>query len=112
MWVNRFLTGFLLVMTTLSASAFDRPFPPSVKRGVMSPGFYPVIIIDGQTRHLSAGARIWNQDNLIEMPASLRGSGFAVNYTEDIQGDIDRVWMLSNEEAAKNLETLQFNRSK
>lgn len=65
----------------------------------MSPAVYPEITIDGTARHLSAGARIWNQNNLIEMPAYLRGSDLTVNYTENAQGDIDRVWILTDEEA-------------
>jgi hypothetical protein len=98
---RRFLIGLLSAVATFSAFAFDRPFPPDAKRGVMSPALFPAIEIDGKSRALAAGARIWNQDNLIEMPASLRGSDFIVNYTEDHQGDIDRVWILTAEEAKK-----------
>ncbi len=65
----------------------------------MSPAPYPQIVIEGRTRQLSPGARIWNEDNLIQMPASLRGSDLVVNYTEDAQGDIDRVWILTADEA-------------
>jgi len=65
----------------------------------MSPGTYPEITIDGKTRRLSAGARIWNRNNMIEMPAYLRGSELPVNYTENAQGDIDRVWILTEKEA-------------
>lgn len=53
---------------------------------------------------MAPGARIWNQDNLIEMPAALRGSDLPVNYTEDAQGDIDRVWILTAEEARQSLK--------
>jgi hypothetical protein len=103
MWSRRFLIGFLSVMTALPALALDRPFPQTAKRGKMSPAHYPEIVIDGKKRILSAGSRIWNQDNLIEMPASLRGSDMVVNYTEDMQGEIDRVWILRSEEASRPL---------
>lgn len=33
------------------------------------------------------------------MPAALRGSKFAVNYTEIESGEIDRVWILTADEA-------------
>lgn len=95
------LIAFLSAVMTLPALAFERPFPPDVKRGKMTPAAYPSIVIDGKTRSLSAGARIWSQDNRIEMPASLRGSDFTVNYTENGQGDIDRVWVLTQEEASR-----------
>ena len=91
--------------------AFERPFPGHAKRGKMSPAAHPMIVIEGKTRQLSPGARIWNENNLIEMPASLRGSDIVVNYTENDQGDIDRVWILTPEEAtqpiAKQINPLQ-----
>lgn len=95
------LIVFLSAVITLPALAFERPFPQGIKRGKMAPAAYPSIVIDGKTRSLSAGARIWNQDNRIELPASLRGSDLTVNYTENDQGDIDRVWILTKEEASR-----------
>lgn len=86
-------------MAALPAAALDRPFPAPTKRGKMTPAAHPAIVIDGKTRQLSPGARIWNENNLIEMPAALRGSDLMVNYTENDQGDIDRVWILTPEEA-------------
>lgn len=101
MWATRFLIGFLLAALAFSAAAFERPFPPIAKRGTMSPANHPQIVIDGKMRNLTVAARIWNAENLIEMPAALRGSDFKVNYTEDSQGDIDRVWILTTDEASQ-----------
>jgi hypothetical protein len=103
MWSRGFLIALLLAALTFPAFAVERPFPPGVKRGTMSPAPYPAVVIDGRVRNLSTAARIWNQDNLIEMPASLRGTEFVVNYTENEQGDIDRVWILSGDEANRPL---------
>jgi hypothetical protein len=97
----RFLIGLILSTTVLSAMAFERPFPDTAKRGTMSPAVYPTIVIDGSTRRLSAGGRIWNTDNLIQMPATLRSGDYAVNYTETLQGDIDRIWILNPQESKK-----------
>ncbi|HJV79784.1 hypothetical protein [Noviherbaspirillum sp.] len=94
---------FLSAVMALPALAFDRPFPTNTKRGTMSPAPYPQIEIEGKARRLSPGARIWNEDNLIQMPASLRGSNFVVNYTENDQGEIDRVWILTADEARQPL---------
>ena len=111
MWRRPLLTISLSVMLALPAMAFDRPFPAPTKRGHMSPGAHPEIAIDGKLRRLSPGARIWNQNNLIEMPAALRGTNIVVNYTEDAQGEIDRVWILTPEEAnqpvAKQINPMQ-----
>ena len=101
MWRRSLLIICLAATTALPAWAFERPFPPSAKRGTMSPAPHPEIVIDGKSRRLSPGARIWNQRNLIEMPAALRGTDLVVNYTEDMQGQIDRVWILTVDEASR-----------
>ena len=88
-------------LLSLPALAFERPFPPNALRGKMTPGYFPEVGIDGKPRLLSPAARIFNQDNMIEMPAALRGGDIVVNYTVDGQGNIDRVWILTAEEAAR-----------
>lgn len=98
----RLLTILLSAVVALPALAGERPFPANTKRGTMSPALHPAVIIDGKQRTLSPGARIWNQENLIEVPASLRGANFVINYTEDNQGAIDRVWLLTPDEAKKS----------
>jgi hypothetical protein len=80
-----------------------RAFPPNAKRGKMTPAYHPEIYIDGKLRMMSPSSRIFNQDNLIEMPAALRGKDIVVNYTEDRDGNIDRVWILTREEARQKL---------
>lgn len=101
MWTRRFLACITLALAMMPSYAFDRPFPANTKRGTMTPAVYPEIVIDGKSRTLSAGARIWNEENLIEQPASLRGNGLSVNYTENEAGEIDRVWILTREEAQR-----------
>lgn len=101
MRLQRLLICFLFAVTTLPAFAFERPFPPGTKRGTMTPATYPKIVINDKTRTLSAGARIWNQRNTIDMPASLRGEDMVVHYTENQAGQIDRVWILTPEEIAR-----------
>lgn len=98
----------LALLLTLSALpllalADARPFPPNAKRGKMTPAWHPAIVIDGKTRTLSPAARIFNQDNMIEMPASLRGENMLVNYQEDNEGQILNVWILTREEASQRL---------
>jgi len=97
------LAVLLSAVATIPAFAFERSFPASAKRGVMSPAQYPTIVINGTTRRLSVGARIWNEHNRIQMPVSLRGSGIVINYTENSTGDINRVWLLTPDEASQPL---------
>ncbi len=76
-----------------------RPFPPNAKRGKMTPGYAPDILIDGKLRQLSPAARIVSEENLTVTPGSLRDKDILVNYTEDMNGYIDRIWILTREEA-------------
>ena len=98
--LSRVLVTLALALALVPAQAFERLFPPIAQRGTLSTEAYPVITIDGKVRRLSAGAWIRNLNNTIDMPASLSGQRFVVNYTENNEGDIDRVWILSPTEAA------------
>ena len=91
--------GAAMLAVSSAALAFERPFPPTAKRGVMRPDLFPAIVIDGRPRIMTPAARIWNTDNMIEMPASLPVKSVAVNYTENDAAEIERVWILSDEEA-------------
>lgn len=104
MRAHRLLPGLALaaaLVSSLPAQALERLFPNTAKRGTLSTVDYPTIRIDGTVRKLSPGAWIRNQANTVDTPASLSGREFIVNYTENPQGDIDRVWILNPEEAAK-----------
>jgi hypothetical protein len=82
------------------AQALDRLFPPQAKRGELSNVDFPTVRINGAERKLAAGAWIKNENNTIDMPVTLRGRQFVVNYTENPEGDINRVWILSPAEAS------------
>lgn len=95
------MTAVLFSTLAVSALAFDRPFPQNAKRATMSPAPFPEIVIDGKLRRMAMGGRIWNQQNMIQMPSSIIGADIVVNYTEDFQGFIDRIWILTEKEAAQ-----------
>ena len=103
MRIQHLLISCFLFATTLSAQAYDRTFPVSTKRGEMTPTTSQAILVDGKPRTLTVGARIWNQDNAIEMVTALRGSKMAVNYTEMDGDEIDRIWILTADEAKQKL---------
>jgi hypothetical protein len=94
-----------MTLAALPALAIDRPFPTNTLRGKMTPGYFPDVAIDGKARLLSPAARIFNQDNMIEMPSALRGRDIVVNYTVDGMGYIDRIWILNRDEAAQKWPT-------
>ncbi|NMM37164.1 MAG: hypothetical protein HHJ09_06565 [Glaciimonas sp.] len=100
---KHFLSVILLATLTYSAAAYERPFPSNAKRGTMTPATYPAINIDGKERMLSPGAQIFNANNTIDLPDNLRAGNVTVNFTENNQGQIHRIWMLTPQEASKPL---------
>jgi len=109
MRIQRLLITGLLALLATSAFAFERPFPAITKRGTLSLGTFPEIVLNGQARLMSTAGRIFNQQNLIQMPASISDSNLVVNYTEDFQGNVDRVWILTEQEAAQTPAEQKIN---
>lgn len=109
MRIQRFLTAGLLALLATSAFALERPFPANAKRGVFTMGPFPEIVLNGKVRYMSAAGRVFNQQNLIQIPASITGSNHVVNYTEDFQGNVDRVWLLDAREAAQTPAEQKIN---
>ena len=89
-----------LMASASFASAFERPFPANAKSGKAQIVDYTQILIDGKTRTLASGARIWSTDNLTVVPNALGDGPHRVAYTENPDGTIDRIWLLNDEEAA------------
>jgi hypothetical protein len=89
-----------IALPALAQATEPRPFPPNAKRGKMTFGYAPDIAIDGKLRQLSPAARIVSEDNVSVVPGSLSEKDIIVNYTEDMNGNIDRVWILTREEAS------------
>jgi hypothetical protein len=80
----------------------ERSFPAHSKRGKMTPSYFPELLIDGKVRRMSPAGRIFNQDNLIDTAGTLRGTNLPVRYTEDADGNIDRLWLLTPAEARQS----------
>lgn len=100
--LKRIVTAMVLLLCLFgtTASAQPRTFPANTLRGVLTATVYPQVTIDGQTRVLAPGAKIYGQQNTIVMHSTLVNSALIVFYTLDNQGYINRVWILTNEEIA------------
>jgi len=59
---------------------------------------YPYFTAGKQTLRLAVGARIYNERNLIIMPATAPAKA-SVLYKTDFNGQVSRVWILTDEEA-------------
>lgn len=101
MRLSRFFLALILACSALPSFALDRLFPLTAKRGTLSMMDYPAIAMDGEPARLSVGAWIRNQNNTIDLPVTLRGHEYTVNYTRNTLGEIDRVWILTPQEASQ-----------
>lgn len=77
------------------------PIPPSnSKLGELTAIDYPKIEISGKLLQLGAGGQIRGTDNRIVLPSLLSEFG-PVLYWIGPTGDVQRIWLLTTEEAAQ-----------
>lgn len=79
----------------------ERSFPPNAQRGEIQEQQYPYYLISQKTYQIAAGGRIYNEQNLIVMPASLPAQTLQVMYMLDFMGQISKIWLLTPAEAKK-----------
>ncbi|TFH06942.1 MAG: hypothetical protein E4H07_09750 [Nitrosomonadales bacterium] len=102
-----FLPIVVIAMVVLFASnvhaRLSRLFPPppsNSKLGELTAINYPKIEINGDTLQLGAGGQIRGTNNLIILPALLTEFG-PILYWIGPTGDVQRIWLLTPEEAAQ-----------
>ncbi|MGQ0579536.1 MAG: hypothetical protein ACT4PQ_11595 [Betaproteobacteria bacterium] len=102
--MRRITLRFLLAMiaaTAMSPVFSARNFPETAVRDEIKSHNFPYVKIGARTLRLAPGGRIFNQQNLIIMPASLQAQTAQIMYTTDMNGELSRVWLLTAEEAAR-----------
>jgi hypothetical protein len=102
--IRRLLIALLLAGLAGAASAQLRLIPADAKRGVMAPMDPPqpmVVELNGKPVELSAGAQIRDGRNMIILPTALPNARATVRYLPSQDGKLQRVWMLTPEEAAQ-----------
>lgn len=90
-----------LIACPAIAQPVQRPFPATALRGEVAFGQPPEIALNGQPARLSPGARIRGSNNLIVMSGALIGRSAVVHYVVDSSGLVRDVWILTDEERAK-----------
>ncbi|MFZ6799693.1 hypothetical protein [Undibacterium sp. Di24W] len=98
------LTGLLASLSlSFSANAMqvERMFPEGIKRGKLSTTALAELVIDGKLRQSAVGIRIYSEDNLTVTPASVDVRNVIIYYQENEFGEIQKVWILTAEEASK-----------
>jgi hypothetical protein len=86
-------------INTPATAQIARHFPDSAVRGKITFKSPPQIELDGKAERLSAGARIRNEQGVLEMTGALEGKSFTVNFRRETStGLVHEVWILTAEE--------------
>lgn len=102
--MRKFLVQSLIALCAVccaTSALAERNFPQKAKRGEMKAFQYPYMKIGDKTLHMSAGSRIYNEQNFIIMPASLQKQTAQIMFTTDIGGKLSEIWLLTAAEAKK-----------
>ena len=91
--------GLLVGMLWVQPAAIARDFPQDAKRATLNWHHYPQYRIGSTTYRLTTGGRIYNEQNLVIMPASLQQQRAEVMYRTDARGELSTIWLLTPEEA-------------
>jgi hypothetical protein len=95
------LTGAVLALLALPEKAWsERQLPRDASFGEMTRFAYPLVTIGKRTFRMAPGGKIYNQQNLIIMPAATPGRA-NVLFKLDTAGDLSGVWLLTAQEAAR-----------
>jgi hypothetical protein len=94
-----FLAAALTTLTTSAAA--QRLFPADALRGEFVVVQPPEVQVNGKPARLSPGARIRNEQNMVQLSGTLVGQKRVVHYTVDPLGQLRDVWLLTAAEAAK-----------
>lgn len=90
------LLGCVLAVGAVSAA---RNLPKDARFGKLTAFTYPYASIGGKALRMSPGAKIYNEQNLIIMPAAMRQRA-KVLYRLDNAGSLSAIWLLTEHEAA------------
>ncbi len=97
------LPGLVAVLSLLIAlpSQAQRNFPATALRGELLITQPPEALLNGQPARLAPGARIRDTQNMLAMSGTLTGRPLLVHYTQDTQGLVLDVWVLTEPERAR-----------
>ncbi len=86
-----------------------RVFPESAQLGVIAPGQFPEIMLDGKAARLTPGSLIRDQNNRVVLLGTLQGE-YIVSYTKDPAGQVNLVWIITQAEMDREKDRLKKKR--
>ena len=92
------LVSVLVGIAAAPARAQIRSIPEHAKLATLKLGVFPDAELNGKAVKLGPGARIYNHDNMIVIPSTLRGITHVVAYATGSLGEVVSVWILKDTE--------------
>jgi hypothetical protein len=92
------LVSVLVGIAAAPAQAQGRPIPDTARLATLKLGVFPDAELNGKAIKLGPGARIFNRDNMLVIPAPLQGVTHAVAYVTGSLGEVISVWILNDAE--------------
>ena len=83
------------------AAQVQRNFPANALRGELAVVVPPEAQLNGSPARLAPGARIRDQNNMLQVTGVLAGRKQIVHYTRDINGQLLDIWVLTAAELAR-----------
>jgi hypothetical protein len=99
--MTRCAIALLLSLAAALPAHAQRLFERNALRGELVVTAPPEAKLNGKDVRLAPGSRIRNAQNMVQLSGSLLGQMLLVNYTLDGFGQVNDVWILSAEEAAR-----------
>ena len=96
--MTRLVAAAILLASLAAAHAQLRTLPADAKRGQIRHVQETIVAIDGKLARLAAGAQVRDASNRILVPTAIP-PGSVVKYTLNAQGEVARVWILTEHEA-------------
>jgi hypothetical protein len=92
------LVSILVGIAAAPAQAQIRPIPDAARLATLKLGVFPDAELNGKVVKLGPGTRIYNQDNIIVIPSTLKGVSLVVAYVTGSLGEVVSVWILKDVE--------------
>ena len=90
--------SILVGIAATPAQAQIRPIPANARLATLKLGVFPDAELNGKAIRLGPGARIYNRDNIIIIPSTLKDVTMVVAYVTGSLGEVVTVWILTDEE--------------
>jgi hypothetical protein len=92
------IVSILVALAAAPAQAQIRSIPENAQLGTLTLGIFPDAVLNGKAVRLGPGARIYNQDNMIIVPSTLKDVTSVVAFVTGSLGEVVSVWILKEAE--------------